>query len=192
MPELETELPLLSESGTDDDWSDSDVIDIEAPWGRKADGTPKKKPGRPSGGGGGSSSSSSTSRSNTDSRLAARIADELIELSAPMAIASPMAMAHVARRADKTGEALVSISKKYPRVKVAIDSYFNSVAYKDLALFVTGIPMCVMADYGIIKPDSKVGIPWHIEEIWLECYSGDDATETQTARAPARGLAAQL
>lgn len=163
----------------------------DAPYGYKADGTPRQKPGRKPGATSGSGKSSSTSRGNRDANLSKRIADELVEVSAPLALLSPMAMVHIERRADKTGDALVSISKKYPRVAHAINAYFDSVAYKDIALFITGIPVAVMMDMRILQPDSKVGIPWHMQEIYEECY-GENGTENEPAMAPRRGLAAEI
>lgn len=188
MPELESSiLPPLDEVETDDA---GPFATGAAPYGYLADGvTPRKKPGRKPGSGGGSTSTGV--RAASDERLGKRISDELVELSAPMALVSPMAMVHVERRADRTGVALVSISKKYPRVRLAIDSYFNSVAYKDLVIFVTGIPIAFMFDYGILQPESKVGIPWNMNEIWHECYD-EGGTEGKPNYAPKRGLAADL
>ena len=183
MPELEiSTLPPLEGFMEDGELDD-------APYGRKADGTPKKKPGRPAGSGGGSTSSKP--RGGGDAALGQRIADELVELSAPLALVSPMAMVHVETRADRTGAALVSISKKYPRVKHAIDAYFNSVAYKDLVLFVGGIPVAIMMDYGMLKPNSPVGIPWGMERIYREAH-GEDGTDNSPDRVEARGLAAEI
>lgn len=187
MPELESDVlpPLYSEPESNGAGESEAVY---APYGLKADGTPAKKRGRKPGSGGGSSGS----RNVGDSTFSKRIADELVELSAPLGVASPMAMVHVEKRADKTAVALVSISKKYPRVKAALNSYFNSVAYKDIVLFVTGIPVAVMMDYGMIPHQSKMGIPWGMEAIWQECY-GEEGSENQAGtQAEARGLASVI
>ena len=190
MAELETGvLPPLDEPTVNGSGFGGEMgEDIEAPYGRKADGTPRKKPGRPPGSGGGSGSGT---RTGGDTVLGKRIADELVELSAPIGLVSPLTMVHVETRADRTGMALVAISKKYPRVKHAIDAYFNSVAYKDIAFFVGGIPVAIMMDYGMLKPDSKVGVPWGMEKLWQECY-GENGTETAPDRVAPRGLAAEL
>lgn len=193
MAELETTSlpPLVTEPSTDeDDWTD---VDPEAPWGRKADGTPKKKPGRQPGSGGGSTRS--VSRGSNDAKFAERISEELVELSAPLGLFSPMALLHVADRSEKTANALVIISKKHPAVKLAIESYFNSVAYKDLALFVLGIPVAVMIDMGMLKPDAVVGRIWGMEAKYEELY-GENGSEFPTANGNghvrARGLAGEL
>ena len=184
--------PLDEETGSAYPHSAESESESEAPWGLKADGTPRKKPGRKAG----SSTGSGVSRSRSsvsDTAFAQRISDELVELSAPLAIVSPMAMGHVARRVDRTANALVNISRKHPRVKAAIITYFDSVAYKDIALFVLGIPIMVMIDYGKLKPDSKAGFPFQAQEIWMECY-GDtqDGSEFSPNGASYRGLAAEL
>lgn len=193
MAELETTSlpPLITEpSAEDDGWED---VDPAAPYGRKADGTPKAKPGRKAGSSGGSSSSRSVSRGSNDAKFAERISEELVELSAPLGLFSPMALLHVADRAEKTANALVIISKKHPAVKLAIESYFNSVAYKDLALFVLGIPVAVMIDMGVLKPDAVVGRIWDMQGKWDELY-GENGSEFPDAngRVQARGLAGQL
>lgn len=186
-------LPPLDDSTGDVEFdSQTEPFDTDAPYGYKADGTPKKKPGRPKGSTNAIGSGSSRG-SGSDSAFADRISNELIELSAPLAIVSPMAMGHVARSADRTSRALVNISKKHPRVKLAINAYFDSISYKDLALFVIGIPVAVMMDFGMLKHDSKIGIPWHMEEIWQECYGEEmNGTETSMNGAGYRGLAGEI
>ena len=161
----------------------------DAPYGYKADGTPRKKPGRPAGG---SNSSSSGTRTKTDEALQERISAELTELSAPLAIVSPLAMLHVAERADRTSRALVVISKKHPAVKVAIEAYFDSVAYKDIALFVLGIHVAIMIDMQILKPDAVVGRVWKFGEKYDELYGNEGSEFYDQPRAEARGLSAQL
>lgn len=189
--------PLDGMENGHNEWEPSPVplpdseTNSEAPYGYKADGTPRAKPGRKPGSGGGSGSGTRKAFGSSDAAFGSRISDELIELSAPLAIVSPMAMAHVARRADKTAMALVNVSKKHPRVKLAINAYFDSVSYKDLVLFVLGIPIMVMIDYRMLRPDSKIGIPWHAQEIYQECYQSE-GSEQQPEAAGYRGLAGQI
>lgn len=185
MAELETTFlpPLETETVTDTE----DIGTGDAPYGYRADGTPAKKRGRKPG-----SSSSSTMRGASDAKFGERISQELVELGAPIAIVSPLAMLHIAERADRTATALVIISKKHPAVKLAIESYFNSVAYKDLGLFVLGIPVAIMIDMGMLKPDAVVGRVWGMQAKWDELY-GEDGSEFHTnGNVPARGLAGQL
>lgn len=196
MPDVETGVlpPLVvNPPDPDDDWTD---VDVEAPYGRKADGTPKAKPGRKSGSSsGGGSTTRSVSRGTNDAKFAERISEELVELSAPLGLFSPMALLHVADRADRTANALVIISKKHPAVKLAIESYFNSVAYKDLALFVLGIPVAIMIDMGMLRKDAVVGRVWNMEAKYDSLY-GEDGSEfpntNGNGHVAARGLAGQL
>lgn len=186
LPPLETSPSLEPETESDDE------INADAPYGYKADGTPRKRPGRRPGSSGGSVST--TGNTKSDTAFAERISSELIELSAPIGIVSPLAMLHIAERADKTSKALVTISKKHPAVKTAILAYFESVAYKDLALFVLGIPVAIMIDMGVLKPDAVVGRVWHMNDKYEELY-GDEGSEFYSPNghsAPARGLAGEI
>lgn len=186
MPELETtSFPPLQTAPQDDQES---TVSPEAPYGYKTDGSPAKKRGRPAGSSGGSGN-----RGGNDRAFAERISGELIELSAPLGIISPLAVLHIAERADRTANALVIVSKKHPAVKVAIESYFNSVAYKDLALFVLGIPVAIMIDMGMLKPTTAAGKVWGFEAKWEELYNNEDGTEFHSnGNAPARGLAGEI
>lgn len=195
MAELETlHLPPLETDPADDPDDDLEP-DSEAPWGYKADGTPRKRPGRKPGSGSSGGSVSGTRKGTaSDAAFAERIQDELIELSAPLGIISPMAVLHVADRAERTSKALTVIAKKHPAVKAAILTYFDSVAYKDLALFVLGIPVAIMMDMGILKPDAVVGRVWHMSDKWEELY-GEGGSEFETNGyhpVGKRGLASEL
>lgn len=190
MPELETSaLPPLSDNSDPDMNGASDEADADAPYGRNKDGTPAKKRGRKPGSTGGGRRTS-----QSDEEFASRISQELVELSAPIAVISPLAMAHVADRADRTAKALTVIGRKHPAVKSAIIAYFDSVAYKDLAFFVIGIPIAIAMDYGMIRPDSRAGYPFGFAEKWEELYGNDldgpEAPPNNTVEA--RGLAGMV
>ena len=180
-------LPPLETDPPEDPDFDSDS---DAPWGYKADGTPRKKPGRPKGSSGGSGTSKS---SRSDSAFAERISEELVELAAPVGIFSPLAMWHIAERAERTSKALVVISKKHPAVRAAIETYFASVAYKDLALFILGIPVAIAMDMQMLKPTAMVGKVWRFEEGWQEIYGENGEYPSQNGHyAQARGLAGEI
>lgn len=187
LPELDS--PVVNGSEPTDDFEPEFGEGSDpAPYGYKADGTPKKKPGRPKGG---SNTGSSSPRTGGDKALGERIANELVELSAPIGLISPLTMLHVETRADRTGMALVSLCKKYPRMRLAIDQYFNSVAYKDIAFFVAGIPVALAMDYRMLDPESKIGVPFGMRKLWEEAY-GENGSENPPSAVAARGLAAEL
>jgi hypothetical protein len=189
MPELETGFLPPLETDPSEDELENDVADTDAPYGRKADGTPRAKPGRKSGSSGGTVSR----RNSNDNAFKERISEELVELSAPLAILSPLAMLHVVERADRTANALTVIAKKHPQVKAAILTYFDSVAYKDLALFVIGIPIGVMIDMGVMKPDAVAGRIWSYADKYEELYGEGGSEFAQTnGHVHARGLASEL
>lgn len=162
--------------------------DEEAPYGYKADGTPRRKPGRPAGSGGGN-------RTAKDDVFAREIEAELHELFAPVALASPLAYWHVGQRAERTSKACVILAKKHPQFRAAIVAYFASVAYKDVALFIAGIPIAFMIDLGMLKPDAVAGRIFRMQEGWEELY-GEDGSEfpeqNMNGNTGARGLAGQL
>jgi hypothetical protein len=189
MPDLETVTlpPLVLEPAEPE--PDSEGGTEDAPWGYKADGTPRKRPGRPPGGSGGSSS---TRKSGNDPQFEKRIAAELVDLSAPLAIISPLAVLHVAERADRTAHALGVVAKKHPTVKLAIESYFDSIAYKDLAFFVIGIPIAIMIDMGMMRPDALAGRPFQMQDKWEELYGEDGVERMEENLTPQRGLAADI
>lgn len=189
LPDLDSPVVNGSEPGQDPEPEFGEGSN-PAPYGYKADGSPRAKPGRKAGG---SNSGGGGTRTGGDKAFAERIAGELVELSAPIGLLSPLTMLHVETRADRTGVALVSLCKKYPRMRLAIDQYFNSVAYKDIAFFVAGIPVALAMDYQMLDPNSKIGVPFGMRKLWDEAY-GEDGTENPPERnpVPMRGLAAEL
>lgn len=176
-------LPDLEATPNQDDVFE---VDSDAPWGRKADGSPRRKPGRPKGS---VNSGGGTGRSNT--KLETRVASELVDLSA-LLMFSPMAMLHVERRSDKTATALVQLANRYPRIKDAINAYLQSAAYKDLVMFVGGIPIAIAIDFGRLRPNSIIGKPFGMEDIYDECYQTDGSETKPEWNAEPRGLAADL
>ena len=76
-------------------------------------------------------------------------------------------------------------------MRLAIDQYFNSVAYKDIAFFVAGIPVALAMDYRMLDPESKIGVPFGMRKLWEEAY-GENGSENPPSAVAARGLAAEL
>lgn len=195
MSETDYSLPLLETEPTEaSEWES--VTSDDAPWGYKADGTPRKKPGRKSGTGSGSTSSTSSSSSRSvskrtpgDSAFRRTVEQEIIEVFVPMSLASPLAYAHVCNRAEKTSFALVKLAEKHPGVKAALESYFASVAYKDIALFIAGIPIGFMIDMGMMQKDAMVGRIFGMEDMYDELYVDEGGTEYVPQEVvPSRGL----
>lgn len=170
--------------------------DSEAPYGRKADGTPKKKPGRPAGSNSGTSTGRIT-RSAKDEAFQEEIRDEILELFSPIALPSPLAYWHIGNRAERTSKACVVLAKKHPAFRHYLQLYFESIAYKEIAMFVTGIPIAFMMDLGMLRPDAIGGRIFKLQEGWEELYGDGGSEFTDAAKnghreANARGLASQI
>jgi hypothetical protein len=170
MPDLvETELPEI-EFVTVPTGSDSESDD-DAPWGYKADGTPKKKPGRPGGSGGGIGSGARRTPSIKLEKLQEDIADKITEYSAPVAFVSPLASGVLQDRANRTSKALVTLANRNPKFRKALDSLLGADALLELLILLpTALSVAVMVDYGRVAPDSAISRRFGVEKQWLLLY----------------------
>lgn len=166
------EVPLSREDEINDDLTN--IPDEEAPYGRKADGTPRKKPGRPAGSTNSGSLSKRTARFNLDKE---EIADLLVEkVSLPVAVYSPLASFVIDDRAEKTAEALLVLAKHSPRLAKALAKAQQYGAVFELALLPLGIVTALLVEFGRLKPDSQVSIKFNIDVGYERLY-GQNGSE---------------
>lgn len=143
--------------------------DDEAPYGRKKDGTPKKRPGRQPGSGGGSTT---TRRSSSNEKLKEQLADRLVEyFGPPIGAVSPLALAVLDDRAGKTANGLVSLAAKRPRVKKAIDALIEGSSSLDVLLTGVGIMVAIGVDVRRVDIDSMPSRYFKIPNLAEETYT---------------------
>lgn len=139
--------------------------DEEAPYGRKADGTPKKRPGRPAGSGGGSRTPSMSAE-----KLQEEIADLLGEALIPIAFISPLAGAVIDERVDKTAHGLTVLMGNSPRVKKWIQKSVKAKAVQEILALPVGIVIALNVERGNMAPDHfvsrKFNLPEHINTLY--------------------------
>lgn len=151
--------------------------DIDAPYGRKADGTPRKKPGRRAGStNSGSSSTARTARGK--SRLELEIIDAMSgDLAPTIGVISPMAAFVLDERAERTARALNSIANRSPRFKEGLE---RVIIYKDilgLASLPPALAIAFAVDFGMVRHDSMMARRFNLYEPFIEMY-GNQGTET--------------
>lgn len=156
---IETELDVWEEIPTEDD---------EAPWGRKKDGTPKKRPGRQPGvdyGGGGGGKPRRKSANEEE------LAEKLVEFfGPPLAFVSPLGLAVFEDRADKTSRALINLAKKRPRIQKMIDGLIAGSSMLDLVLLPVGIGVAMQVERERTHPDSMLAAYFNIDELFPQLY----------------------
>lgn len=157
---VETELDVWEEIPSDDE---------EAPWGRKKDGTPKKKPGRTAGVDYGPSGGSGGTRKKTVAQE--ELAEKLVEFfGPPLAFISPLGLAVFEDRADKTSRALINLSKTRPRIKKLIDGMIAGSSVLDLVLLPIGIAVAMQVERQRTHPDSMMASYFNIDELFPQLY----------------------
>lgn len=143
------------------------------------DGTPRKKRGRPPG----SKNSGGGSISNLEGKLAESMR---AYIGGPIAVISPLAMAVVDDRADRTASALCTVAARSPKMKKALETFVSSAGMMELALFPIGIAFAVMVDLGKVPYNSLPSRHFKIDKFAAELY-GTEAPILQTVEPDGRG-----
>lgn len=161
------------------------VNNDDAPWGYKADGTPRRKPGRPSG------SSNNVARSQGTNRignLEAELRDAIGgDIAATIGTVAPLVAWVLDERAERTARALARIAKRSPRFRKGLEQALSYRDYVALASLPPAIAAAVLIETGIIKPDSRMSkrvsrsqeYPEGLWSAYLELY-GDQGSERET------------
>jgi hypothetical protein len=147
-------LPNLEGNAGDDDGG----ID-PAPYGYKADGTPKKRPGRPKGG---------TVNLN---KMEPELADKLVQyIGLPMTVVSPLAAGVIDARAEVTAKSLVRLAETSPRFRRALEAFVKGSAVSDVGLTAVAVIVAIRVDRTNQTPEDMgmVARYFDIDEIYLQ------------------------
>lgn len=153
-----------------------DLESDEAPYGYKADGTPRKKPGRPKGStntGVSSTRSSGSRRTSLEQEIYEAIGGDI---AATVGTLAPLVAWVLEERAERTARALASIANRSPNFKKGLE---RALVYRDVLALVSlppAIAVAVAVEMGIVKPDSNMSRRFHLYEPYLAMY-GEGGSE---------------
>lgn len=137
--------------------------DSEAPYGRKKDGTPKKRPGRPSG-----SAGVSTPRSKP--AIERQLADRLGQILIPIGLMSPLAGAVIDAQVDNTAKGVVILMGDSPRFKQWMEKSIKAEAVWNIVGLPIGIGLAFNVERGNLHPDhficKRMGISDAFRDLW--------------------------
>ena len=150
---IESALPPIEMNDT----PETGGIDVEAPFGRKKDGTPARKRGRQPG-------ASGASRSSGPLMSQDALAMTIVEMSMPVALFSPLAAAVIDDRADRTAKALLTLARQSPRFARALKGLNATTAYTELIFLPLGIATAIAVDYRKLPPDNYIAQKFGITE----------------------------
>lgn len=159
-----SELPLEGEPG----------YDPEAPLGRNKDGSPRKKRGRKPG-----STNSGTTRTRGFAFNQEDLAQQIVEMTIPVAFVSPLASAVIEERAERTAKALITLARNSPRVAKALAGFQSGTAYAELLFLPIGIAVAVAVDYGKLTPDNFLARKYNIDTYYYQ-FVGEAQRVTPT------------
>lgn len=158
----------------------------EAPYGYKADGTPRKRPGRKPG----STNSGSTSSRGLEN-LREPLTQRLVEyMGAPLMMVSPIGAAVWEERADRTADAILVLARRSPRWRKWLERFVAGSAGGDIGITMVGVVTGIMVDNGRVSPEGKIARYYGIDDIYTELYGAYDAA--QNGNGYARGLFADV
>lgn len=144
----------------------------EAPWGYKADGTPKKRPGRTPGSGGGGGT-----RTARLANLEGLLKEQLIEnIAPPVGVFSPLMAAVIDERAERVSKALCTLAETSPGFRKGLEKIVKWGALGELVMFPLALVTAGAVEFGWMAPGSFAAQRFHVSEHWVRLY-GDDGTE---------------
>lgn len=138
---------------------------MEAPYGRFKNGKPRKTPGGKPGGGnvGGRSLQS----------LRDPLAERIVEyLGAPLGMISPLGLAVLDERSERTADAMIALATRRPRVRKMIERFVEGSSAVDLGSTVVGIGVAIQVDRGVVDPEGKASRYFNIDKLSQEVYGG--------------------
>jgi hypothetical protein len=171
-------LPNLEGNAGDDDGG----ID-PAPYGYKADGTPKKRPGRPKGG---------TVNLN---KMEPELADKLVQyIGLPMTVVSPLAAGVIDARAEVTAKSLVRLAETSPRFRRALEAFVKGSAVSDVGLTAVAVIVAIRVDRTNQTPEDMgmVARYFDIDEIYLQVYGEQENRNGSEPMVKSMGLMGEV
>lgn len=160
-------------------------ISEEAPYGYKADGTPRKRPGRPPGssGGGGSKGGGKIDKEALTTRL-------VEYFGGPLLFVSPIAAEVWQERAEKTADAIIILAARSPRWRKWVQRLLAGSAAGDLSITMVGVGTGILVDTGRMAPDNRLASYYGIPQIYTELYGAYESA--QQNGVDQRGLFAEV
>ncbi len=126
------------------------VKDPDAPYGRKADGTPKAKPGRPSSGATGTASSSRAKKSKASTEYAPAIEGLFQLIAFPVAFAYPADAAAITHYAPGIAKELDALAQVRPEVAAALDRVLSVGPYGAVIAATLPLVIQLLVNHGVI------------------------------------------
>lgn len=136
----------------------------------------KKSPGRPKG---------SVSKSTLD-KLQADLAESLTEASAAIAVASPLAMAALDERAEKTASAIVTLAGGSPKLINALKKTVKARAVVTIAETLSAVSVAAMVDFGRVHPDHMLADKFGVTENYYKVYPPENGNQNEDVSVRAR------
>jgi hypothetical protein len=170
---------VLEKSAIENESESQEEFPEEAPYGYKADGTPKKRPGRPKGSVGGSTGGGSKKYEKLKEPLAEKIVEYL---GPPLAFTSPLAAGVLDDRADKTAAALCTLAATRPRIARIIDSLLSGGASIDLAITGMALVTAFAVEANRIEPNSAASHAFGVDRVYYELYTEEPAQNGSVAQ----------
>jgi hypothetical protein len=156
----------------------------EAPYGYKADGSPRKRPGRkPGSGGGGGSKSLASMREPLIQRLVEYIGG-------PIMLISPIGAAVWEERVEKTADSILILAARSPRWRKWVERLIAGSAGGDLGLTFVGVGTGILVDTERLSPEGRLQHYFGIDRIYEDLYGAYVASQANGDNA--RGLYAEV
>lgn len=151
---VESELPGI-------EFVESPVVENKA----VATGGTGKPRGRPKG----------TANKATLDQLRTDLTDLMTEGSATIAPLSPLAMAVIDERAERTANAIVILAGGSPRLIAALKKSVKAKAVVDLAMFPIALSVALMVDYSRMPPDAMMAQKFGVTEHYYAAYPPEES-----------------
>lgn len=127
---------------------------------------PPRRRGRPPG---------SISKVKTE-ELTEKLTDQLISITVPLGIVSPLAYDYLCDQAESTAKALVRIAVKNPKARKALERFATGSDYAEIIKLPVGVTIGCLIDLQRVRPDTLIGKPFGMENRIQKLY-GDDGSE---------------